>query len=261
MKTALAVDKMTDRLLEVFFDVQSNLPRQGPGESDSTRRALALCESLPSDPYVLDIGCGPGAQTLVLAEELHDASITAIDVHEPYLVELRARAAASGYLDRVVPTNMPMEEMPFAPETFDLIWAEGSAYIMGFSKAVAAWRSQLKRKGYLAVTELVWLTEDKPVEAAQFFRREYPAMVDRAGVAESIRVAGYELIANFTLPDSAWWEPYYTPLLARLPALESKYAGDAASLEVIAAALREVEIRRRFASSYGYEFFVARRTN
>jgi len=252
---------MTDKLLEVFFDIQSDLPRQGPGDSDSTRRALALCKSLASAPRVLDIGCGPGAQTLVLAEELHDASITAIDVHQPYLEELRARAAAAGDLDRVAPTNMPMEEMTFAPETFDLIWAEGSAYIMGFSKAVAAWRRLLTRRGYLAVTELVWLTENKPVEAAEFFRQEYPAMMDRAGVAESIRIGGYELIANFTLPDSAWWEPYYTPLLARLPALESKHAGDAASLEVIATARREVEIRRRFASSYGYEFFVARNVN
>ena len=250
-----------DKLVEVFFDVQSDLPRQGPGDDDSTRRALALCKSLTSAPHVLDIGCGPGAQTLVLAEELHDASIIAIDIHQPYLDELQDRAEAAGLLDRVTPTNMSMEEMTFAPETFDLIWAEGSAYIMGFSKAVADWRRLLKPKGYLAVTELVWLTEDRPIEAADFFRQEYPAMMNRAGVAESIRVAGYELIENFTLPDSAWWEPYYTPLLARLPALESKYAGDAASLEVIAATRSEVDIRRRFASSYGYEFFVARKNN
>ena len=250
---------MTDELLEVFFDVHSDLPRQGPGESESTRRALAFCQPLPSAPCILDVGCGPGAQTLVLAEELRDASITAIDVHQPYLEELQVRAETAGVSDRVAPKNMRMEEMTFAPETFDLIWAEGSAYLMGFTKAVASWRPLLKPRGFLAVTELVWLTEDKPVEAAEFFRQEYPAMTGRAGVADSVRGAGYELIANFTLPDCAWWEPYYTPLLARLPALESKYARDAASLEVIAAARREVEIRRRLASSYGYEFFVARK--
>jgi hypothetical protein len=197
----------------------------------------------------------------VLAEELQDASITAIDVHQPYLEELQTRAAVAGVSDRVAAKNMPMQAMTIAPETFDLIWAEGSAYIMGFTKAVAAWRPLLKRGGFLAVTELVWLTEDKPVEAAEFFRQEYPAMMDSAGVAESIRVAGYALVDSFTLPDSAWWDAYYTPLLARLPALESKYAGDAAKLSVITAARREVEIRRGFASSYGYEFFVARKTN
>jgi len=250
---------MTDDLMEVFFDVQSDLPRQGPGDSDSTRRALALCEPLPVAPRVLDVGCGPGAQTLVLAEELGDGSITAIDVHQPYLDELQARTVVAGVSDRAVAKNMSMEEMTFAPETFDLIWAEGSAYIMGFAQAVAAWRLLLKREGFLAVTELVWLTEDKPLEAAEFFGQEYPAMMDCAGVAESMRVAGYELIDKFTLPDSAWWDAYYNPLLERLPALESKYAGKAESLGVIATARQEIEMRRRFGSSYGYEFFVVRR--
>ena len=71
------------------------------------------------------------------------------------------------------------------------------------------------------------------------------------------RAAGYALIDRFTLPDEAWWDPYYTPLLRRLPALEEKYAGDAAASSLIAAARRETEIRRRYASSFGYEFFVA----
>ena len=120
---------MTDELMEVFFDIQSDLPRQGPGDRDSTRRALALCNPLPPAPRVLDIGCGPGAQTLVLAEKLQDATITAIDVHQPYLEELQARAVGAGVSGRVAAQKMPMEAMTFSPETFDLIWAEGSAYI------------------------------------------------------------------------------------------------------------------------------------
>ncbi len=132
---------------------------------------------------------------------------------------------------------------------------------MGFANAVAAWRPLLKRKGFLAVSELVWLTEQKPAEALEFFGQEYPAMTNRAGVARGLRGAGYEVIDHFTLPDSAWWDAYYGPLLARLPSLESKYAGDEASLSVIAAARRETEIRRRFASSYGYEFYIARKTD
>jgi len=250
---------MADEMMEILFDVQSDLPRQGPGDSDSTRRALTLCRPLSDAPQILDIGCGPGAQTLVLAEELRDASITAIDIHQPYLEELQTRAAVAGVSHRVTAEKMPMEEMTFAPETFDLIWAEGSAYIMGFPRAVATWRPLLKSGGFLAVTELVWLTDDRPIEAAEFFEKEYPAMLDVAGVAESIRVASYELINHFTLPDGAWWDAYYTPLLARLPGLESKYARSSAGMTMIAAVRREIEIRRYFASSYGYEFFVARK--
>jgi hypothetical protein len=188
-----------------------------------------------------------------------DATITAIDIHQPYLEELEARAAAAGVSNRVTAEHLSMNDMSFAPETFDLIWAEGSAYIMGFGNALEAWKSLLKGQGFLAVSELVWLTEERPPEAEDFFGREYPVMRNVADVAKSIRAAGYKLIGSFTLPDSAWWDPYYTPLLARLPALESKYVGNGESLSVIAAARREVEIRRCFASSYGYEFFVARK--
>lgn len=249
---------MTDKRMEVFFDVQSDLPRQGPGDDDCTRRALALCYPLPDSSRVLDVGCGPGAQTLVLAEELRRATITAIDVHQPYLEELQTRAVVAGVSDRVTAENMPMEAIAFPPESFDLIWAEGSAYIMGVASAVAAWKRLLAPGGFLALTDLVWLTEDKSVEAVEFFAQEYPAMTDRAGISENVRDAGYELVDHFTLPDSAWWDAYYTPLLARLPALETKYSGDAAALSVIRSAKREVEIRRQFTSLYGYEFFIAR---
>jgi len=60
---------MTDdrRLLNVFFEVQRGLPRQGPGCDESTLQALALCR-LPERPAILEIGCGPGMQTVELAK-------------------------------------------------------------------------------------------------------------------------------------------------------------------------------------------------
>ncbi|WP_038097404.1 class I SAM-dependent methyltransferase [Thioalkalivibrio sp. HK1] len=249
---------MIDELPAAFFDVHRDLPRQGPGDSMATRRALAACGSLGPHPAVLDIGCGPGAQTLVLAESLPGAQITAIDTHRPYLDALEMRTARAGLSDRISPIDMSMEDMPFADASFDLIWAEGSAYIMGFADAVAAWKRLLKPAGCLAVSELVWLTDDRPPDIAAFFGEEYPDMTDRAGAAERILAAGYRLIDHFTVADSAWWEPYYTPLLARLPALEEKYAKDEAGLAVIAAERREIEMRRRFSNVYGYEFYIAR---
>eukprot|EP00119_Amphimedon_queenslandica_P006529 XP_011407526.1 PREDICTED: uncharacterized protein LOC105314836 [Amphimedon queenslandica] len=252
---------MIDDLPAAFFDVHRDLPRQGPGDDASTRRALALCASLRAAPRsaVLDIGCGPGAQTLVLAAALPEAQITAIDIHRPYLDELTLAAARSGLSDRISPIEMSMEEMPFADASFDLLWAEGSAYNMGFAEGVAAWRRLLEPGGCLALSELVWLSADPPHEIAAFFAEEYPAMSDREGAAERIRAARYTLLDHFTLPERAWWDSYYTPLAERLAALEGKYAKDEAGQAVIAAERREIEMRRRFASDYGYEFYIARK--
>jgi hypothetical protein len=52
----------------LFFEFYNSLPREGPGD-DTTTRSVLLTLDLPKTTKVLDIGCRPGAQTLVLARE------------------------------------------------------------------------------------------------------------------------------------------------------------------------------------------------
>ena len=246
------------RLFEIFLDVQRGLPRQGPGCAESTRRALALCQGLPERPAVLDVGCGPGMQTLVLAEALNGV-VTAVDLTPEYLDQLHARAEAAGLGDRIEIVAGDMTALPVPPGSFDLIWSEGAAYVMGFAEAFTAWRAFLKPAGCIAVSELVWLDPDPPAEAAAFFAEEYPAMTDVETNLETVRSSGYDVLGHFTLPDDAWWQHYYTPLEAKLPGLLDTYAGDEEALAVVKMTRREIEMRRRFSESYGYQFFVAQR--
>lgn len=243
---------------EVFLEVQSGLPRQGPGEARSTLAALALCRDLPARPAILDIGCGPGLQTLALAGAL-ECKITAVDLLQDYLDALAERVAADGLGGRIEILAGDMTSLPFPDESFDLLWAEGSAYIMGFEAAFRSWRRLLKPAGCIAMTELTWLRPDPPAEAAAFFRIEYPAMTDVETNLATLESSGYDLLGHFTLPDAAWWDDYYTPLEAKLPALRQRYADDTEALAIIETTAREIDIRRRFGESYGYEFFVAQR--
>ncbi len=246
------------RLLEVFFDVQRGLPRQGIGDSESTRKALALCSGLPDKPSVLDIGCGPGMQTMVLAE-CSSGSITAIDNFDEYLEELRERVEKASLSDRVKVKNADMTALDFSERTFDLIWCEGAIYNMGVPEALKSWRPLLRDQGYVAFSELVWVDEHPSGEVAEYFGNEYPAMTSIERIKDVIRENGYESGGDFTLPDSAWWDDYYTPLESKFPSLKHKYEGDEEALGVIAMSEAEIDIRRRFAHSYGYHFFVARK--
>ena len=154
-----------DRWLEILLELHRGLPRQGPGLDTCTRQALALCGDLPAAPRVLDLGCGPGAQTLTLAEALPTARIIALDLVAEFLAELRARADVRGEVaGRIETLQGDMADLPFAEGSFDLLWSEGAAYSMGFFAALAAWRRLLVDGGCLAVSELVWLDRSPPAE-------------------------------------------------------------------------------------------------
>ena len=77
---------------------------------------------------------------------------------------LVARSVEAGLGERITPLRADMAALSFAPARFDLIWAEGSAYIMGVANALRAWKAFLKPHGYLALSELLWLTDDPPGE-------------------------------------------------------------------------------------------------
>ena len=254
------MDEMNLRLFEVFLDVQRGLPRQGPGTNKCTLRALSLCSGLPHNPAILDIGCGPGMQTIALAKDCQ-GNLTVVDNCEEYLEILRQRVTELNLTGQVKIINADMSDLCFVDASFDLIWSEGAAYSMGVNNALKYWRPLLRDQGYLAFSELVWLEEHPASEVAEFFRNEYPAMTDISTTQEMIRTNGYEIVGHFTLPDSAWWEDYYTPLAKKLPTLKQKYVGDEEALTVIAITENEIEIRQRYGNSYGYQFFIARKMN
>jgi SAM-dependent methyltransferase len=59
-------------------------------------------------------------------------------------------------------------------EEFDVIWSEGAIYNMGFAAGVSAWRRFLKPGGKLIVSEITWLTADRPAELQSHRDAEYP---------------------------------------------------------------------------------------
>ena len=155
------------REVEVFFDVHSGLPQEGPGSFESTKRALELAGSFHKRAQILDVGCGPGRQTMDLARLLPSAIITALDNHVPYLHEVRRKAANAGVLNRVTAVEGDMRDLPAEPGSIDLIWCEGAAYIMGFRAALESWKPFLAPDGRLALSEPVWLQDDPPEETVE----------------------------------------------------------------------------------------------
>ncbi|HEU17615.1 MAG TPA: class I SAM-dependent methyltransferase [Methanolinea sp.] len=242
-----------------FFTIFEGLPRQGPGLDEYTARAFHTTPDLPKNPQILDIGCGSGMQTLALARLCPGAVITASDIHQPFLDDVSDRAKKAGLDDRITTVRASMEDLPFPDGSFDLIWAEGSSFIMGFSAALSSWKRLIRPGGYLALSDLVWFTHNPTEECRQFFEKEYPAMVHEEEAEKMVRDAGYTLLDSFRLPDSAWWDDYYIPMSRRLEVLKEQHAGDEDAQALLASMDEEIEMFRRHSAEYGYSFFVARK--
>ena len=87
--------------LALLIDLHLNGQRQGPGGEDETRLALALAGLDKTRKLdIADIGCGTGASTLVLAQEL-DAAITAVDFLPDFLTRLDAASEREGFRGKV----------------------------------------------------------------------------------------------------------------------------------------------------------------
>jgi SAM-dependent methyltransferase len=239
---------------EVFWRIHCDLPREAPGSDEATRQAFAMLPALPAAPRILDIGCGPGAQTVALAQ-MSGGMITAVDNHQPFLDDLARRAAQAGVAGRIRLHNASMFDLDFA-EPFDLIWSEGAIYIIGFERGLRQWRSLLKPGGFVAVTELCWLKPDPPAAAAAFWQEGYPEMATIEQNLARLTAAGYRALGHFVLPESAWWDQYYHPMAARIATLREQYREDAEAQRLLDLEQAEIELYRHYSDWYGYVFYV-----
>jgi len=245
---------------ELLLDLHIGGERQGPGSDEATRRAIALAGLTGrTDLAVADIGCGTGASTLVLAEDL-DATITAVDFLQSFLENLDHEAQRRGVADRITTVAASMDELAFDPESLDVIWAEGAIYNIGFENGIRSWRPFLKPGGVLAASEITWLTDQRPAELEEHWANEYPEIATASAKIAALETAGYSPIGYFPLPPSCWLDQFYRPLQARFGAFLDRHDNTTAAHEIVEAEQREIDLYERFAVHISYGFYIATRT-
>jgi SAM-dependent methyltransferase len=244
-------------MTEWFFEIFDRLPRQGVGNPESTLKALALVRPLVSASHVLDLGCGTGAQTRVLAQH-SPARIVAIDNHPPFVVEANEQAALLGLSDRVDARVGDLRQLEFPARSFDLIWCEGAIYVIGFAEGLLAWRPLLVPGGHLAISEVCWSKPDPPAECAAFWAAEYPAIRDPETLLSIIDQCGYDTVDHFALPDAAWWDEYYAPLERSVISFRERHVSEPDAQTLADSVQREIDMWRTYRAFYHYRFFVMR---
>jgi SAM-dependent methyltransferase len=247
--------------LDLLIDLHRDGARQGPGGDDETRLAVTLSGLRGArDLRIADIGCGNGASTVVLAAEL-DAHVVAVDLVAGFLATLDATAARHGLGDRISTVAASMAALPFPDGALDAIWSEGAVYNLGFERGVREWRRFLRPGGVLAVSELTWLTAERPAELEEHWGEEYPEVATAAARMTVLEEQGYSPIGYFPLPERCWLDHYYRPLQRRFGAFLERHGHGEAARRVVDAEAAEIDLYERHAAFVGYGYYVARRVD
>lgn len=233
---------------EAIFD---DLERLSPSCDDDSLKAL---EILPiKSGEVLDIGCGKGVVTTLLAKH-GDFHITALDNDEYNLSCVNEAVIENKLEHRISTVCASMTTMPFEGQRFDMLWAEGSAYIMGVEQALKQWKPFIKAHGYLVISDLVWLADNPSQEVVEFWQQNYPDMTTSKQRVKQMQQAGFEVIKHFTQSDQSWTN-YLAPLQNKIAQLDNQHFTSNAIKDI----QNEIHIHEHYLGQYSYQLFVLKK--
>ena len=184
---------------DVIYEVFGPLPQGAPGNEASTLRALEAVPGRDSIRQVLDLGVGYGRTTFTLARALRDARVTAVEIHAPFVEQMARHVRETGVANRVHAVCGNMENIDIAKGSKDLIWAEGSIYVMGIERALVRWHPWLRPGGCVAFSDFVWWTDDPSGEAREFWSSEYPGMASEDEIRAIAAAVGYRVNSSFRM--------------------------------------------------------------
>ena len=245
--------------IELIVDLHKSSERQGPGSEKDTLKALGFM-NLPTDQElkVADIGCGSGGQTISLAKNLN-GQITAVDLFPEFLNELNEKSQKLGLTDKIITLEQSMDDLPFKENEFDLIWSEGAIYNIGFENGLIKWKYYLKVGGYLAVSEITWITQSRPKEIEDFWKKEYSEVDIASNKIKQLEKNGYTLMGYFYLSQDSWIENYYKPMEARFETFLKRNNNSELARKVVEDNKAEIDLYQKYKDYYSYGFYIARK--
>jgi len=180
-------------------------------------------------PSILDIGCGSGVQTIELAK-MCNGNITAIDIDVEALDTLQSKVEDQGFSSRISVVELSMLDLKSLSESYDIIWAEGSIFVVGFERGLQEWKQLLTNEGFLVV-------HDEDTEITKKL--------------ELIEKYGYEILGQIDVSHDEWWKRYYEPLESLL---------DQEKLDTESTGASRTEIDRFKKTRMGSIFFILQNT-
>jgi ubiquinone/menaquinone biosynthesis C-methylase UbiE len=185
-------------------------------------------------PKILDIGCGTGLPTLELAR-MSGGKVIGVDIDQNSLDILEEKIEKMGLKKQVETSNCSLFDLPFPDKSFDIIWSEGSIFIIGFKRGLKEWKPLLKDQGFLVVHD------------------QYQ---DHAKKLETIRKCGYKLLNSFLIKHQTWKLNFYLPFENHLKKLKEKYKNNSEIQQAIKKEIDEISVFEEDVESLSSIFYL-----
>lgn len=244
--------------MELICEYYARVERQGPGSPEITKKALSFIEGLNEESEIVDLGCGTGGQTMVLAQNTK-GKVRGYDLFHRFINIFNSNAEKLGLHERVKGIVGSIDQLPFQKEELDLIWSEGAIYNIGFERGLKEWKQYLKKGGYIAVSEATWFTEERPLEIEDFWMQEYPGIDTIPNKLAQMQKAGYVPLATFILPENCWIKHFYEPQIAAQKAFLEEHTHHQAAIDFIEMQRYEEQLYMKYKEYYGYVFFIGKK--
>jgi SAM-dependent methyltransferase len=243
--------------MDLIIETHTGLERQGQGNSEMTIKALSFLDDLNKISRVLDLGCGTGGQTMILAQNI-TGNITGVDIIPDFINVFNDNVKKLDLQERVNGVVGDIENLSFQKEEFDLIWSEGVIDSIGFEKGLICFSGFLKKNGYIALTCPSWIADEHPAEIEKFWTDAGSGLDTIEHNISIMQKSGYSFVATFTLPDKCW-DNYFIPREAAGKAILEKYPGNKTVEAYIEGDKYETELYAKYKQYYGYVFYIGKK--
>jgi SAM-dependent methyltransferase len=162
---------------------------------DIPTRRLAQRAGVTGDQRVLDVGCGMGGPARFLAAT-YGCTVTGVDITTPYLETAALLTELTGLTDRVAFQHADATALPFADETFDLVWTQHAAQSIPDKAAFLGELHRVLKPGGTAVIHDLYRGASGEIHFPAFWGRSdsISFLVTDSEMRSLIETGGFEVV-------------------------------------------------------------------